>query len=118
MFGRKKEPEVGKSKVKQLHPRQIVENRITEEVEKLAPGETLIYKLPELFWSGYAAFLIVELNPSYPEKGKKYLLSTDKIVDGKPAGQKSNAGDSNKARDAAEWIAAREIAGGSVTRFQ
>ncbi len=113
MFGKKKEP-----RVKEPSPREILINRIEEEIEKLASGQTLIYKLPEFYWSGFAAFLMVDLNPSYPEKGKKYLMSTDKIADGKPAGQKIRAWDSNKARDGADWIATRDGFKGSIERFQ
>ncbi len=138
MFWRKKEPEakepkaeeskvgeskVGESKVekpkgKELHPREIVRNRVVEEAEKLAPGEVIIYKLPEFYHSGFGAFLIFELNPSYPGKGKKYLMSIDQIVDGKPAGKKSHAGDTNSPVQIGDWVATREGLYGSVTRFQ
>jgi len=100
MFGKKKEP-----KVKGPSPREILMNRIVGEVEQLAPGQSLIYKLPELYWSGFAAFLIVELNPSYPEKGRKYIMSRDTIADGKPAGQKNRVMESNMPRDFADWVA-------------
>ena len=109
MFGKKNEP-----KVKEPSPREIAEkrikedvNRITIEVEQLAPGQTLIYKLPEFYWSGFAAFLMAELNPVYPQKGRKYIMSTDRIADGKPAGQKTRVWESNKSRAFAEWVAER-----------
>ena len=102
MFGEKKE-----SKVKEPSPREILADRIKGEAEELAPGQSLIYKLPELYWSGFAAFLICELNPSYPKKGKKYVMSTDKIADGKPAGKKNRVCGANKPEDYAEWVADR-----------
>ena len=124
MFWRKKQPsevqgkEEEKPKEDHRHPREIVRERIIEEVENLAPGETLTYKLPEFYHSGFAAFLSIELNPSYPEKGKKYHLITDKIADGKPAGQKTLSAEVNNSLDAARWISVRDGQYGSVTRFQ
>jgi len=105
MFGRNKKP-----KVKDPSPREILMNRIVGEVEQLAPGQSLIYKLPEFYWSRFAAFLIVELNPSHPERGKKYIMSTDKIADGKPAGEKNRVRDTNKPRDYADWVADKQNA--------
>lgn len=102
MFGKKKEP-----KTKELSLREVASNRITSEVEQLAPGQALIYKLPELYWSGFAAFLMVKLNPSYPQAGKKYILYTDGIVDGKPTGKKGFSFQSNKPKDYADWVAER-----------
>lgn len=127
MFWRKKEPEVKEQKVgeakvekpkKELHPREILRNKVTEEVNQLTPGQVIIYKLPEFYHSGFAAFLIFELNPSYPGKGKKYLMSTDHIADGKPAGKKNLVGDTNSPGQIADWITTREGEYGSVTRFQ
>ena len=108
-MGEKKE-----EKVKRLSERDIEANRIKEdtdriigEMEQLAPGQTLIYRLPEFYWSGFAAFLIAELNPSYPQKGRKFILSTDKIADGKPTGKKMRSFESNKPKDFAEWVSQR-----------
>ena len=50
---------------------------------------------------------VIELNPEYPGKGKKYTLSTDKIVEDKPAGKRSRLWDYNKATDIAKWIMER-----------
>ena len=85
MFWKKKEPKE-KETVQQEKPKSIKE-RVIGEVGQLTSGQNLIYKLPEKEW-GFAAFLIIELNPSYPEKGKKYIVSRDSIADGQPAGQK------------------------------
>lgn len=79
---------------------------VEDEIQRLAVGEILIYKLPEMYRE-WAAFLIVELNPAYPGKGKKYVMNTDKIVDGKPAGQRGNTWQSDKVKDIADWIAQR-----------
>jgi len=84
--------------------KEMKKNRIISEVEQLAAGQSLIYKLPEFYWSGFGAFLIAELNPTHPEKGKKYILSSDKIADGKPAGAKNRARDTDKPKDYADWV--------------
>ncbi len=115
MFGRKKE---NQTKVKEPSPREIFVQRLVGEIESLAPGQVLTYQLPEFYWTGFAAFLIVEPNPTYPEKGKKYLMCTDKIADGKPAGRKIVTCGTDKAKDAAQWIADRDGQWGSVTRFE
>jgi hypothetical protein len=81
--------------------------RIVGEVEQLTPGQSLIYKLPEYYWS-FAAFLICDINPEFPKKGKKYVLSTDSAVDGKPAGQKKRISEEKKAEEFADWVAQRE----------
>lgn len=101
MFGKKKnEPEPS--------PRDAAMNRFALEVEQLTQGQSLIYKLPEFYWSGFAAFLMVDLNPSYPQKGRKYIMSTDGIADGKPAGLKKRLSDSNKPKDVADWVVQRK----------
>jgi len=102
MFGKGKD-----KKAKPASAREATTNTIIQEVEQLAPGQQLIYKLPELYASGFAAFLIAELNPSYPDKGKKYIYSTDKTLDGRPAGQKKRAWESDKPREYANWVVDR-----------
>ena len=102
MFWKKKQAEAKAKeakpkKVKKLSPKEIIGNQI----EQLSPGQSLSYRLPETYGGGLA---IVGLNPEYPGKGKKYVLSTDKIVAGKPAGQKTRFWDSNKPKDVASWI--------------
>ncbi len=113
MSGIKKE-----EKVKEQTKRQLMVGRIASEVEQLTPGQSLIYKLPEFYWDGFAAFLIAEPNPTYPQKGKKYCMYTDKIVDGKPAGKKASMGQSDKPKGIAEWMADRDGFKGSIERYQ
>jgi len=102
MFWRKKQTETKVTeakpkKVKKLSPREIIGNQI----EQLGLGQSLSYRLPETYGGGLA---VVELNPEYPGKGKKYVLKTDKIVEGKPAGKRSRLWDSDKPKDIAGWI--------------
>jgi len=70
-----------KPKAKELSPKKDV---ITNQIERLGAGQTLRYRVPEE-WGG--DLVVIELNPQYPKKGRKYMLSTEKLVDGKPAGK-------------------------------
>lgn len=106
MFWKKKQTEAKATeakpqKVEKLSPKEIIGNQI----EQLGPGQSLSYKVPEV-WGG--DFITVELNPQYPGKGKKYVLGTDKIVEGKPAGKRSRMWDSDKPKDIAGWIVERD----------
>lgn len=99
--GQEAKAEVPKpQKPKKLSPKEIVINQI----EQLSPGQRLSYRLHETFGGGLG---IIELNPNYPTKGKKYILSTDKIVDAKPAGKIQLVWDYNKPKDLADWIVER-----------
>jgi len=85
---------------KKLTPKDIMASKI----EELGPGQSLSYRLAEVYGGGLA---IVELNPDYPGKGKKYFLSLDKLVDDKPAGKRSRLWESNKPKDFGGWIIER-----------
>ena len=105
MFWKKKQTEAKPvepkpQKAKKLSPKEIMMNQI----EQLGAGQSLSYRLPETFGGGLA---VVELNPQYPGRGKKYVLSTDAIVEGKPAGKRSRLWDSDKPKDLAGWILER-----------
>ncbi|MDD5038004.1 MAG: hypothetical protein PHN78_01620 [Dehalococcoidales bacterium] len=92
MFGKKGE--------KKQSPQEI----ITNQVEQLAEGKSLIYILPEYQWAG-GAFIIVELNPKHAEEGqKKYFIFSDKIKDGKPAGKREQTSSQKTAKDVANLI--------------
>ena len=106
MFWRKKpaeakpaevKAELKKPKEKKLSPSDI----LVKQIEQLGPEQSISYRLPETFGGG---LVVVELNPQYPKKGRKYILNTEKIVDGKPAGRRSHLWDSNKTGDIARWI--------------
>ena len=105
-MGEKKEEKVKQKSKLEIEKEEI--NRVVGEMEQLTPGQTLIYKLPEFYWSGLGAFLIAELNPLYPQKGRKYIMSRDDIADGKPAGKKARVFESNKPSDFGEWVARRQ----------
>ena len=106
MIWKKKQTEVKATeakpqKVKELSPKEI----IGSQIEQLGPGQSLSYKLPEAYGGD---FVIVELNPQYPGKGKKYVVSTDEMVEGKPAGKKFRIFDSDKPTDIGGWIVKRD----------
>jgi len=86
-----------KPKAKELSPKEIIINQI----EQLGPRQSLTYQLAEYLMDRFA---IVDLNPEYPGKGRKYIVSSDRMADGKPAGKKGRIWDSNKAKDIASWI--------------
>lgn len=94
------EAKVEVKKPKKLSPKEILINQI----EQLASDQIICYKLGETYGGD---LVITELSTSYPEKGQKYIISLDKVVDGKPAGNKRRLWQSNKPRDIANWIYAR-----------
>jgi len=105
MFWKKKQTvakatEAKPQKVKKPSPKNI----IASKVEQLGPAESVSYRLPEVYGGGLA---VVELNPQYPEKGKKYFLSLEKIVDGKPEGKRGRLWNCNKPKELAGWILER-----------
>jgi hypothetical protein len=71
------EQEEAKAKAKKLAPYMALASRI----EQLIPRQTLRFKIPET-WGGN--FITVELNPQYPQTGRKYILSIEKAVNGMP----------------------------------
>ena len=76
----KPEQEEAKAKAKKLAPYMALASRI----EQLTSGQILRFKIPET-WGG--DFISVELNPRYPQDGRKYILSMENSVHGMP-GQK------------------------------
>ena len=100
----KKKPATGepsKPKAKELSPKEIIINQI----EQIGPGQSLTYQLGEYLMDRFA---IVDLNPGYPGKGRKYIVSSDKMADGKPTGKKSRNWDTNKPKDIANWILGKD----------
>lgn len=98
MFWKKKPAAGGK-----LSQKDIIANQI----EQLGLGQSLGYKLPETFGGGLA---VIELNPRYPteKRQKKYILSTEEIVDSKPAGKRRLLWDSDKPKELAAWVVDRQ----------
>jgi hypothetical protein len=114
MFWKKKD---NQPKVKEPTPYEILVKKIAEEVETLTKGQAIIYQIPEFY--SFARFLGVELNPTYPQKGKKYLMFTDQMADGKPTGKRSYADSTNKATEFGQYVAERDgDKYGHVIRYQ
>ena len=88
-------------KVKKLSPREI----ITSLIEQLQPGQSLSYRLAKVYGGDLA---IVELNPRYPGKGKKYSMIIEALVDGKPSGKRVRLWDADKPSQVASWIVDRQ----------
>jgi hypothetical protein len=97
--------------------RETLKKQIIEEVESLTNGQTIIYQLSEFY--SFARFLGVELNPAFPQKGKKYRMFSDEMAGGMPAGKKSYMDSTNNASGFAEWVADKDSDQyGHVKRFQ
>jgi len=88
-------------KVKKLSPREI----ITSLIEQLQPGQSISYRLAKVYGGDLA---VVELNPRYPEKGKKYSMSSEPLVDGKPSGKRTRLWYADKPSHIASWIIDRQ----------
>ncbi len=97
MFWRKKS---GEGKAKPLSPREVM----IKKIEALIPGQAVSYSLPETFGGGLA---VVTPNPTYPNKGRKYLLCTETLTDGKPSGKRRTLWESDKPMELAKWIQER-----------
>jgi len=76
----------------------------TNQIETMGPGEKLTYQLAKVYWTGLGGFAIVERNSGHPGHGKKFVVYTDKSIDGKPGGRPGRLWASNKAKDVALWV--------------
>ena len=116
MFWRKRQPVAGSpevkpgdmttkvqkpQKVKKLSPGEIIANLI----EQLQPGQSLSYRLAKIYGGDLA---VVELNPRYPQRGKKYSMSTEALLDGKPSGKRTRLWYSDRPSHIANWIIDRQ----------
>ncbi len=84
-------------KEKRLSPK----DELTSRIEQLRADEEIIYSLSETFGGGLT---IVKLNPEYPNKGKKFALYSETLVNGQPSGERSFMWDRNKPKDLTNWI--------------
>ena len=99
MFWKKKQTEA-KPKAKKLSPAEILVSRL----EQLSLGQSLVYRLAKVYGGD---LVIVDLNPRYPNKGqRKYRMSTERLVDGKPCGQ-TILWYFEKPKNLAKWILER-----------
>lgn len=109
MFGKKKEAKVETKKeavaVAEPARKGTPKDAIVKAVEQLEPGKSVAFVLPKDYgdWQ-----LVVELNPKYPGKGKKYEAGREDIVNGVPAGSKFHQFDTNQPMEIAEWVLDRK----------
>ncbi len=97
MFWKKKTGE------KKLSPKDIIINQI----DVLTEGQSAVYKLPEIYWTGLGGFIVIERNSQKGEKSKPFVAFTDEIKDGAPVGKKKRLWEFNYAREMASWIIER-----------
>lgn len=88
---------------KKLSPKDILINQI----DALTEGQGVLYKLPEIYWTGLGGFIIIERNSQKDEKSKPFVAFTDEIKDGTPVGKKKRLWEFNYAREMASWILER-----------
>ncbi|MFH1646670.1 MAG: hypothetical protein ABID71_03125 [Chloroflexota bacterium] len=84
-------------KVKPLTPQEIM----TKQIEQLEGTQVATYKLPP-DRGGWMA--MVSINPTYPTKGRKFIMTIDRMPGGVAGKEKSVLWDSNSAKDMANWI--------------
>ena len=94
MFWRKKKPALHKAK-------KLTQREIISHIEQLSSGESVSYRLPEVYGGRVA---VVEFNGEYPWRGRKYELSLQTPVDSKLAGGKERVLESDEAKDIAAWL--------------
>ena len=112
MFWKRKEGKEG-TKAAKLSPNEILANQIDQQ---LTPGQTLRFKIkiPETSELGprkfEAGFINVELNPQYPQKGKKYVFSAENMVNGMPGGKRTIMYETDKSIELATSVLDRNAA--------
>jgi len=87
-------------KEKPLKPKKI----LAEKIEQLHPGETLKFKLPEVYGD---ELIVIQINPAYPGSGKKYSFGAEKLNGGNPSGKITYMWDSNNPIALANWVLER-----------
>lgn len=99
MFWKKKQAETPKAdqKAKPVSTKEVM----IQMIEQLTPEKSFISELPATFGGCYVH---VDLNPAYPNKGKRFSVSTDKLEGGKPSGDKKFLWESDKPKEIASWI--------------
>ncbi len=96
----------GKDAVPKPHkatPNEILAGKI----DQLAAGKTLRFKVAEPEAWG-CNFVSVELNSQYPQRGKKFLFTREKMSNGMPDGNKCSIYDTDSALEIADSIIERK----------
>jgi hypothetical protein len=86
----------------------FTETEILQKIEALSePGSTVFFyqaRGPAVGGPLGRGAAIVELNPNYPTKGKKYIIYTANVVGMEPVSKGEKLFDSSKSKDVAKWI--------------
>jgi len=94
MFWRKKKTALHKAK-------KLTQREIISHIEQLSSGESVSYRLPEVYGGQVA---VVKFNTEHPWRRRKYGLSIQTPVDGKLVGEKERVLESDEAKDIAAWL--------------
>ena len=84
--------------------KRLKQREIIGHIDQLSAGESVSYRLPEVYGGQVA---VVEFNTEYPWRGSKYRLSIQTLIDGKPAGEKERVLETDEAKDLAAWLSER-----------
>jgi len=84
--------------------KKLTRKEIVSYIEQLSVGESVSYRLPEVYGGQVA---VVEFNTEYPWRDSKYRLSIQTLIGGKPAGEKEWVLESDEAKNIAAWLSER-----------
>lgn len=91
----------GKKKTALHKAKKPTQREIISHIEQLSSGESVIYRLPEVYGGRVA---VVEFNGEYPWRGRKYELSLQTLSDSKVEGGGERVLESDEAKDIAAWL--------------
>ena len=86
-------------RTKRLEQREIIGH-----IDQLSAGESVSYRLPEVYGGQVA---VVEFNTEYPWRDSKYRLSIQTLIDGKLQGEKERVLETDEPKDVAAWLSKR-----------
>jgi len=84
--------------------KRLTQREIIGHIEQLSAGESVSYRLPEVYGGQVA---VVNFSTEFPWRGSKYRLSIQTLIDGKPAGEKERVLESDEPKDIAAWLSKR-----------
>ena len=84
--------------------KRLTQREIIGYIEQLSAGESVSYRLPEVYGGQVA---VVDFSTEFPWRGSKYRLSIQALIDGKPAGEKERVLESDEPKDIAAWLSKR-----------
>lgn len=93
------------SEVQPLSRKEAIKEMVAQ-IERIGTGQSAMYYIREkCLGEVLEDFAVVELDLKHSnEKKQRYILSTEKPVDGKPSGHREKVADSVKASNIASWL--------------